>query len=54
MTKHLIFIIRTGRIDYRMGDQTGYHPCSPEERDSAINYLIRLIQPTSTETKTES
>ncbi len=41
--KHLVFIIKKGWVEYRMGNQYGSHPYHDESVESVIDYLKRMI-----------
>ena len=47
--KHLVLTKRDGYVEYRMGNQMGSHPIGDDPVSFIIDYLIKIIKPTTYE-----
>ena len=47
--KHLVLIVQNGFVQYRMNDQMGSHPIAEDSAQEVIDYLIKIIKPTTHE-----
>lgn len=47
--KHLVFTINKNHVTYRMGNNHGSHPLSGDSPQKVIDYLVKLINPSSHE-----
>jgi hypothetical protein len=47
--KHLVLTIHTGWVAYTMGVSSGSHPIGDDLPIQVVEYLIKIIKPTSYE-----
>jgi hypothetical protein len=47
--KHLVLIVQNGFVQYRMNDRMGSHPMGDDSAQEVIDYLIKIINPTTHE-----
>jgi len=47
--KHLVLTIHKNHVSYRMGNRCGSHPFFDDPPQKVIDYLIKLINPSSHE-----
>jgi hypothetical protein len=48
--KHLVLTIHEKYVSYRMGGNCGTHPLAGDSPQKVIDYLIKIINPSSHET----
>lgn len=46
---HLILKVKDGWVTYQMGGKTGMHPIGDDYPSQVIDYLVRIINPSSHE-----